>query len=232
MGTCRSGNCDTSNDVHPPVTMVPCGAASTFQWNPSRGSVDAPNQQVLTTESCSAEIGDVVIMWEYVADTCRGRSNLSNQKFNLQNTTSNQFTLSPVQNPTACVTASGSNVLVGACDSDSARWSWTSSGQLQNAGTSSCMDAPDVPAKSAGEVWARPLDTTGTTSAARVAVVLFNGQDTGPNVTVTATLGQLGLDATKPVQIRDLWAHIDLPSTATLSASLAPHSSSMFVVSQ
>jgi hypothetical protein len=42
------------------------------------------------------------------------------------------------------------------------------------------------------QVWARPL-ASNASSGARVAVVLFNPNNDGPNVTVNATLAQLGL---------------------------------------
>ena len=50
------------------------------------------------------------------------------------------------------------------------------------------------------QVWARPL--AGNASAgARVAVVLFNPNNDGPNVTVNVTLAQLGLRTETPAQV-------------------------------
>jgi len=234
MAACRSGSCSGGPPPeHPAVALCSCSAASGFKWNPARQTIDAPDGNVVTTQNCGAPSGDNVIMYQYVPNSCHPLPT-SNQQFALRNTSGGAFLISPAEDPTACLIPNdgATAVVVGACGATST-WTWTTNGQLALANAKGvCMTAPGAVPSKDGQVWARPLSTHNTTFSSKVAVVLFNPADSGTNVTVTATAEQLGLDANMPAQIRDVWAHENLPPSTTVSASLAPHSSSMFVLAQ
>eukprot|EP00052_Salpingoeca_macrocollata_P029793 m.306183 g.306183 ORF g.306183 m.306183 type:complete len:153 (+) comp23020_c0_seq3:86-544(+) len=80
-----------------------------------------------------------------------------------------------------------------------------------------------------GEVFAKPLNVSSTGSA-RVAVVLFNGNDTA-NATVSVSLQQLGLQSA--AEVRNLWTHQSEGTVhAQYTVELSPHDSQLLLFSQ
>jgi len=81
----------------------------------------------------------------------------------------------------------------------------------------------------AGEVWAKKLSTK---DAVAYAVVLFNPDDTHTS-NITVSFKDLGMDPSKSVVVRDLWKHVEVPtSNFSFSEVVAAHGSVMITVKQ
>jgi len=208
----RQGQRLTGGDLsggagNPPLTLQTCGTNSyqIWQWN-----VTAPLflSNPSTSECANLDdCGNDLIAYPCVTSggTCMGPNDYSNEEFYLNT----DGTLRTKMNGN-CVTHTGlgSSTFLSPCSSSSTqKWAYDSNiRHITSLGGTGCLTIGGTGPRT--NIWGRPLEDGGW------AIAFINADDAPFTMTCDENcLAVTGWEPAQELQVRDLWAHQELPTT-------------------
>jgi len=203
--TATMANCNPANDVQ--------------QWtfNSDQSIHNVGSQLCLDIAYCNTVDGSTVGVFNCHPTDQNGCAQSKNQQWKLN--ADGTITTNLVNGK--CLEVSGTNIDITTCNATAGNQKWTYSQNdktLRNGGR--CLAALSA---GSAEVWAGPVN-------GGVAVVLLNRSSS--TTTIQANWSDIGIQAGKAANVRDLWQHRDLGSfTNSFSATVQGHSVVMVKIS-